>query len=120
MKPNGILTSEFISQMSYNNRGVMTIKKRGISVKKAKEIREEKGLDETNLQRIRTKKGLSQSALAEKSGVTKRMIECYEQKTRSIDNASLERLCALSAVLGCKIEDLLESKRLLAVYRKVK
>ena len=93
---------------------------RGITPKQAQKIRAEKGLKETNLQKVRVKKGLSQQGLANESGVTKRMIECYEQRYRNIDNAKLEALCSMSVALDCKIEDILESKELIEKYKKVK
>lgn len=64
---------------------------------------------ETNLKQIRTSRGLSQSELANKSGVTLRSIQLYEQKANDIDKAQVHALYKLSRALGCSIEDLLES-----------
>ena len=94
--------------------------KRGISPEQAQKIRESKGLEDTNLQRLRVEKGLSQTALSAKSGVTRRTIECYEQRTRAIDNARLDTLCRLSFALDCKIGDILESKELIEKYKLAK
>lgn len=93
---------------------------RGITPEQAKKIREAKGIEETKLQKLRVKKGLSQGELAAVSNVKKRSIQCYEQETRSIDNARLETLCDLSIALDCKIEDLLESKELITKLRMTK
>lgn len=87
--------------------------KRGISPEQAQKIRKSKGIEDTKLQRLRVEKGLSQTALSAKSGVTRRAIECYEQRTRAIDNAKLDTLCALCLSLDCKLEDILESKTLI-------
>lgn len=94
--------------------------KRGIDPKTAQKIRSEKGIEDTKLQKLRVKKGLSQNDLSVISGVTKRAIQCYEQQTRIIDNASLEKLCDLCLALDCSIEDILENEKLIAKYRLVK
>ena len=64
---------------------------------------------ETKLKKIRESRGLSQSELADLSGVTKRSIQLYEQKVNDIDKAQAQTLYKLSRVLGCTIEDLLEN-----------
>ncbi len=94
--------------------------KRGITPEQAQKIRETKGKEDTNLQRLRVEKGLSQTALAAKSGVTKRAIECYEQRTRVIDNAKLDTLCRLCFALDCKLEDILENKELIEKFKLAK
>ena len=67
-----------------------------------------KSQKETNLAFLRKNKGLSQSELAEKSDVSVRSIQLYEQRCSNINNAQYNNLQALSKVLGCEIEDLLE------------
>ncbi|MCQ2754721.1 MAG: helix-turn-helix domain-containing protein [bacterium] len=62
----------------------------------------------TNLKFFREKLGLSQSQLALKSGVSVRMIQNYEQKTKNINNAAAITVWKISVVLGCKMEDLIE------------
>ena len=63
----------------------------------------------TSLQTIRKAAGYSQANLADKSGVSLRMIQQYEQRVKDINKASAESLVALSKTLGCRVEDLLES-----------
>lgn len=63
---------------------------------------------ETNLKRIRQIYGISQSELANKSGVNIRSIQMYEQKNKDINKASVQTIYSISKVLGCKIEDLIE------------
>ena len=63
---------------------------------------------DTNLKRIRTIYGCTQKELAEKSGVSLRSIQMYEQKNKDINKASLDTVYSLSRVLGCKMEDLIE------------
>lgn len=63
------------------------------------------------LKEYRTKSGMSQSQLAEASGVNVRMIQYYEQGVKDINKASGETLYKLSRALGCKMEDLLELRK---------
>ncbi len=62
----------------------------------------------TKLQMVRKAIGLSQKELSEKSGVTLRMIQQYEQRAKDINKATASNLFALAQTLGCKAEDLLE------------
>ena len=64
----------------------------------------------TQLRTLRRLLGYSQRMLAEKSGVSLRMIQQYEQGAKDINKASGESLVALSRALGCRMEDLLEGK----------
>ena len=64
---------------------------------------------DSHLKRIRENRGLSQSELAEQSGIKVRNIQMYEQRVNSIDKAQAHILYKLSRVLGCDIEDLLEN-----------
>ena len=68
---------------------------------------------ETRLRHYREKRGLSQSKLAELSGVHLRSIQMYEQKQNEINKAQGITLYRLSRVLGCNIEDLLENPSML-------
>lgn len=51
---------------------------------------------------------LSQADLAEKSGVSKRTIQAYEQREKDINKASVEIASKLAAALSCSIDDLME------------
>ncbi len=62
------------------------------------------------LQEKRQAAGLSQSQLAQKSGVNLRMIQHYEQGFRDINGAKLETLLDLSAAIGCSIRDILTNE----------
>lgn len=64
---------------------------------------------ETRLKTIRENRGISQSELAKLSGVKLRSIQMYEQKVNDIDKAQVGTVYKLSRVLGCTVEDLLES-----------
>lgn len=64
---------------------------------------------ETHLKTIRENRGISQAELAKLSGVSLRSIQMYEQKINHIDKAQAGTVYKLSRVLGCTVEDLLES-----------
>ncbi len=63
---------------------------------------------ETKLKQLRQQAGLSQSELAEQSGVPVRTIQQYEQRQKSINKAQAEYLMMLANALQCKAEDLIE------------
>lgn len=63
---------------------------------------------ETNLKRIRITYGFTQSELAERSGVSLRSIQMYEQRNKNINKASADTMYRLAKALGCTMEDLIE------------
>lgn len=63
---------------------------------------------ETNLKRIRTTYGFTQAELAERSGVSLRSIQMYEQRNKNINKASADTIYSLAKVLGCEMEDIIE------------
>lgn len=62
----------------------------------------------TNLQRIRSARGLSQSQLAKTSGVSIRMIQYWEQKAKNINMAAASTVLKLADALECEVRDLME------------
>lgn len=67
-----------------------------------------KAYPHTRLKMIREAYGISQSKLAELSGVGLRSIQMYEQRNKNINKAGADILKQLSVTLGCSMEDLLE------------
>lgn len=63
----------------------------------------------TKLQQMRKSAGYSQKELSEKSGVNIRMIQQYESRAKDINKAAVITVMSLSKVLGCRIEDLVET-----------
>lgn len=61
-----------------------------------------------NLKRIRHDAGMSQSQLAQASGVSLRMIQAYEQGSKDVNRADGLRLYHLAQALSCTVEELLE------------
>lgn len=62
----------------------------------------------TNLKKLRTGSELTQSKLAEVSGVNFRMIQHYEQGVKDINKAEAITVYRLAQALNCYMEDLLE------------
>jgi DNA-binding transcriptional regulator YiaG len=63
---------------------------------------------DTNLKIQRTRMGFSQKEVAKRSGVPLRTIQQYEQRQKNINKASAEYIIALSRVLFCRPDELLE------------
>ena len=63
---------------------------------------------DTNLKILRLRAGLSQSKLAEASGVPVRTIQQYEQRQKNINKAQAEYLFMLASALSCDPIDLIE------------
>lgn len=62
----------------------------------------------TNLKILRLNSGISQSELAEFSGVPLRTIQQYEQNQKNINAAKAETVVKLSKALNCSVESLME------------
>ena len=65
----------------------------------------------TNLKRIRNERGISQSKLAELSGVNVRMIQHYEQGFKDINQASALTVYKLAETLCTTVGELLEIEK---------
>ena len=63
---------------------------------------------ETRLAAIRKMVSMTQSELSERSGVSIRQIQLFEQRQRDINSAKVETVYNLSKVLGCRVEELIE------------
>ena len=63
---------------------------------------------ETNLKLMRKNAGLSQSELAELTGISVRTIQQYEQRQKSINRAQVDYLVRFSQALDCDVMDLIE------------
>ena len=64
----------------------------------------------TNLKRIRTATGITQAALSERSGVSLRTIQDYEQGRKPINGAAALTVHRIAQELGVTVEDLLETE----------
>lgn len=62
---------------------------------------------QTKLQKMRKNAGMTQAELAERSGVSLRSIQMYEQQNKDIRKAQVERILHIARALGCGIEDII-------------
>lgn len=62
----------------------------------------------SRLKRIRVSTGLTQTELANLSGINVKSIASYEQNPNKINKASVETIYNIADSLGCNIEDLIE------------
>ncbi len=70
-------------------------------------LNNKKNNNQTNLKLQRERMELSQSQLADMSGINIKTIQAYEQRQKDIKSAKFDTLQKLSSVLGCEIVDLL-------------
>lgn len=98
-----VLSFEDLQKMYYTLHEADITKFVGIVDSKMKEY-----FSETNLKRIRTTYGFTQAELAERSGVSLRSIQMYEQRNKNINKASADTMYSLAKALGCTMEDLIE------------
>lgn len=64
----------------------------------------------TNLTKARQAVGMTRQELAEKSGVSARAIEQYEQQRVSINNAAVCKVRDLAHAIGVPIESILDDE----------
>ncbi|MCR4612159.1 MAG: helix-turn-helix domain-containing protein [Lachnospiraceae bacterium] len=62
---------------------------------------------ESRLKRLRVYAGLTQQQLADKSGVSRRMIEQYEQGRKELTHASVATVISLADAMGCNVKDII-------------
>ena len=67
-----------------------------------------RGVQPTRLKTLRMAAGYSQRQLADRTAVSLRAIQQYEQRTKDINRAAASSLQSIARAFGCRIEDLLE------------
>ena len=70
------------------------------------------------LQNRRKEKGLSQAALAEKTGLNVRTIQHYEQGTKDFNGARLSTILKICKVLDCRMSDILNEPETVELLRE--
>lgn len=63
--------------------------------------------------------GLSQSQLAEKTGINVRTIQHYEQGSKIFDHARIDTILKCCVVLNCKLEDILDNDEYIELIKKL-
>ena len=103
--------SEIFKALPYEKLQQMYYTLHEADITKFVEIADERINDcfkDTNLKRLRHAYGCSQAELAQKSGVSLRSIQMYEQRRKDINKASVETIYSIAKALGCTVEDLIE------------
>lgn len=67
----------------------------------------------------RQAKGLSQSQLAEKTGINLRTIQHYEQGSKNFDHARIDTIMRVCVALDCQLDDILENPEYVELAKKV-
>lgn len=67
----------------------------------------------------RQAKGLSQSQLAEKTGINLRTIQHYEQGSKNFDHARIDTIMRACIALDCRLDDILENPEYIELAKKV-
>lgn len=63
--------------------------------------------------------GLSQSQLAEKSGINIRTIQHYEQGSKIFDHAHIDTILKICIALNCKLEDIIDDPEYVKLIKKL-
>ena len=73
----------------------------------------------TKLKSKRIEVGLSQSQLAEKSGINVRTLQHYEQGSKVFDHARIDTLAKICIALDCRLEDIIENDEYIELIKKL-
>lgn len=71
------------------------------------------------LKEMRQSRGLSQSQLAEKTGINVRTIQHYEQGSKNFDHARIDTILKICLALNCKLEDVIENQQYVDLIKKL-
>ncbi len=71
------------------------------------------------LKEMRQSRGLSQSQLAEKTGINVRTIQHYEQGSKIFDHARIDTIMKVCIALNCKLEDVIENPEYIELIKKL-
>ncbi len=73
----------------------------------------------TRLKEVRISKKLTQKELSEKTGLSLRSIQHYEQGGKDFDHARLNTILTVCEALECTLEDILDSQELIDKLNRV-
>ena len=79
------------------------------AILKMRELSQNAWVD-TYLKKLRQRAGLSQSQLAEETGIPVKTIQQYEQRRKDINKAQVEYVIRLSKALCCEPQEILEEQ----------
>ena len=70
------------------------------------------------LKQMRKLRGMSQAQLAEKSGISYRTLQYYEQNRLNFNHCKIEKIFAAALALNCDVEDILDDEKAIATIRQ--
>lgn len=71
------------------------------------------------LKELRQVRSLSQSQLAEETGINVRTIQHYEQGSKIFDHARIDTILKVCIALGCQLEDIIENPEYIELIKKL-
>lgn len=71
------------------------------------------------LKEMRQSRGLSQSKLAEKTGINIRTLQHYEQGSKNFDHARIDTILRVCIALDCKLDDIIENPEYVDLIKKL-
>ena len=72
------------------------------------------------LKELRQAAGLSQSQLAEKTGINVRTLQHYEQGSKVFDHARIDTILKVCLALSCRLEDIIENQEYIDLIKRYK
>lgn len=63
--------------------------------------------------------GLTQSQLAEKTGINVRTIQHYEQGSKIFDHAHIDTILKICIALNCKLEEIIDNEEYVELIKKL-
>lgn len=81
-----------------------------------KKSRVPRNFAETKLKAVRMQKGMTQAQLAESTNINLRVLQHYEQGSKSFDSARLDVILKVCIALNCKMSDILENDTNIELY----
>lgn len=70
------------------------------------------------LKEMRQAKGLSQSQLAETTGINVRTLQHYEQGSKIFDHARIDTILKVCLALNCKLDDIIENQEYIELIKR--
>lgn len=71
------------------------------------------------LKEMRQSKGLSQSQLADKTGINVRTLQHYEQGSKIFDHARIDTIMKICIALNCKLEEVIDNPEYVELIKKL-
>lgn len=84
----------------------------------AKKTRPPRNAASTKLKAMRIERGMAQAQLAEAANINVRVLQHYEQGSRSFDGARLDVILKVCLALNCKVSDVLDNESNIALYKQ--